>query len=58
MMREGNYGYRIQGIMRGIWHTEAFIAAFFIGIIFSFLISFLPTRKAMKKDIPSCIHDI
>ena len=58
LMREGNYGYRMIGIMRGIWHTEAFIAAFIIGIVFSFLISFLPTRKAMKKDIPSCIHDI
>ena len=57
MMREGNYGYRMLGIMKGIWHTEAFAAAFFIGIVFSFLISFLPTRKAMKKDIPSCIHD-
>ena len=58
LMREGNYGYRMIGIMRGIWHTEAFITAFIIGIVFSFLISFLPTRKAMKKDIPSCIHDI
>ncbi len=58
LMREGNYGYRMIGIMRGIWHGEAFIAAFVIGIAFSFLISFLPTRKAMKKDIPSCIHDI
>ena len=58
LMREGNYGYRMIGEMRGIWHTEAFITAFIIGIVFSFLISFLPTRKAMKKDIPSCIHDV
>ena len=57
LMREGNYGYRMIGIMRGIWHTEAFIAAFFIGIIFSFLMSIIPTRKAMKLDIPSCIRD-
>ena len=58
LMREGNYGYRIIGIMRGIWHTEAFVAAFIIGIIFSFLISFIPTRKAVKKDIPTCIHNL
>ncbi len=57
MMREGNYGYRMIGIMRGMWHAEAFITAFFAGILLSFLVSFIPTRRALKKDIPSCIRD-
>ncbi len=47
LMREGNFGYRMIGEMKGIWHIEAFITAFIIGICFflSDFIFFQPEKQ-------------
>ena len=57
MMREGNFGYRVIGVVRGVWSIHSFAAAFISGILLSFFVSFFPTAKAVKMSIPSCLRD-
>lgn len=48
LMREGNFGYRMIGEMKGIWHIEAFITAFIIGIVF-FLSDFISSNQKSNE---------
>jgi ABC-type lipoprotein release transport system permease subunit len=56
MLRDIDIGYRIQNILRGTWSFKSIIVAFISGIVLSMLVAFLPTRKALKMDIPSCLR--
>lgn len=56
MLRDMDIGYRIQSIMRGAWNIDTIIGAFFAGTIISTLVAFLPTGRALRMDIPSCLR--
>jgi len=56
MSRSMNIGYRIAGISQGAWHPEALFRAFFLGIVLSVAVAFLPTRHALKMSITDCLR--
>jgi ABC-type lipoprotein release transport system permease subunit len=56
MMRDMDIGYRIQGIMRGSWNVPAIIMAFVAGFVLSMIAAYIPTRRALKMDIPACLR--
>lgn len=56
MTRNMDIGYRITGIMRGAWHPQAFVRAFFFGTILSAAVAFFPTRRALKMTITGCLR--
>lgn len=56
MMRNMDMGYRITGIMRGVWEARTIAGAFFTGIILSVLVAMVPTRRALKKEITDCLR--
>lgn len=56
LMRDMDMGYRIQSIMRGAWSPSTLIVAFFFGTILSMLVAYIPTRRALKMTIPSCLR--
>ncbi len=56
MMRDMDMGYRITGIMRGVWQFRTITGAFLTGIILSVLVALVPTRRALKKEITDCLH--
>ena len=57
MVRDMDIGYRISGVFRGAWNPQAFIIAFFFGIILSVGVSILPVRKVLKKSVSQCIRN-
>jgi ABC-type lipoprotein release transport system permease subunit len=56
LMRDYDMGYRITGIMRGMWNPGTIITAFFTGIGLSVIIAFIPTRKALKQEITDALR--
>ncbi len=56
LMREMDIGYRIQSIFRGAWNPGTIAVAFFAGILISTVVAYLPTNRALKMDIPSCLR--
>ncbi len=56
LMRDMDMGYRIQSILRGTWNIRAIAIAFFAGFLLSMLVAWIPTRRALKMDIPSCLR--
>jgi ABC-type lipoprotein release transport system permease subunit len=56
LMRDMDMGYRIQSIMRGAWSPSTLVTAFFFGTFLSMLVAYIPTRRALKMDIPSCLR--
>ncbi len=56
MMRDLDMGYRITGIMRGVWDYSTFVSAFLTGIILSVLIALIPTRKALKMSVTDALR--
>ncbi len=57
MIKNMDMGYRITGIFRGAWNIAAIIISFFLGTILSVLVSILPVRKLLKKEIVTCIRN-
>ncbi len=55
-MRDLDMGYRIAGIMRGVWSYTTFLQAFLFGIILSTLIALIPTRKALKMRVTDTLR--
>ncbi|MDC7226362.1 MAG: ABC transporter permease [Spirochaetales bacterium] len=55
-MRDMDIGFRIQSVMRGIWNIDTIAGAFFAGTLISTLVAFIPTGRALKMDIPSCLR--
>ncbi len=56
LIRDIDIGYRLQDIFRGVWNPETIIAAFFAGIFISTIVAYLPTNRALRMDIPSCLR--
>jgi ABC-type lipoprotein release transport system permease subunit len=56
LMRDYSLGYRVTGIMRGVWNVGTIVNAFFTGIILSVLIALIPTRKALKQEVTDALR--
>lgn len=56
LLRDMDIGFRIQNVMRGAWSIPTLIKAFLSGIGLSMIVAFLPIRRALKLDIPTCLH--
>ncbi|WP_332447687.1 ABC transporter permease [Sphaerochaeta sp.] len=56
MLRDMDMGYRISSVFKGAWSVKATVTAFFSGIILSMLVAYLPIKRALKLDIPTCLH--
>jgi ABC-type lipoprotein release transport system permease subunit len=56
MTRDMDIGYRVAGVFRGAWNPTAFVRAFFLGIILSIAVAFIPTRRALKMTITDCLR--
>ena len=56
MFRDMDIGFRIASIMRGAWSASTMLKAFFAGIGLSMVVAFVPVRRALKLDIPTCLH--
>lgn len=56
LMRMNDFGYRVQGIFRGAWSIRSFVVTFLAGIILSMTVAWVPTRRAVRQDIPSCLR--
>ena len=56
LMRDADMGYRITGIMRGLWSVPTILTAFFTGVFLSVLMAFIPTRKALKLQITDALR--
>lgn len=56
MLRDMDIGFRIQNVMRGAWSIPTLIKAFLSGIGLSMIVAFLPIRRSLKLDIPTCLH--
>ena len=56
MMRDMDIGYRIQSIMRGAWDLRTYLTALVSGVFLSMIVAYIPTRRALKMDIPACLH--
>ncbi len=55
-MRDMDMGYRIQSSITGVWSLGTIVTAFFFGTILSMAVAYIPTRRALKMDIPSCLR--
>ncbi|MGE0074311.1 MAG: ABC transporter permease [Sphaerochaetaceae bacterium] len=55
-MREMDMAYRVQSMFRGAWSLRSILTTFFSGIFLSMLVAWIPTRRAIKMDIPSCLR--
>ncbi|MEW5816371.1 MAG: FtsX-like permease family protein [Spirochaetota bacterium] len=55
-MRQMNVGYRVAGIIRGVWNPGTIITALILGIILSMLIAFIPARKATSMEITDALR--
>ncbi len=56
MFRDLDMGYRISSIMRGAWSLKPIILSLFSGVFLSMMVAYIPTRRALKMDIPSALH--
>jgi ABC-type lipoprotein release transport system permease subunit len=56
LLRDVDIGYRIAGIMRGMWRPETIVIAFFVAVIIAVLVAMIPTRRALKMQITDCLH--
>ncbi|HKM07504.1 MAG TPA: FtsX-like permease family protein, partial [Sphaerochaeta sp.] len=56
LLRDMDFGYRIQSIIRGTWSIKSFVITFVTGISLSMLVSIIPIRRALKMDIPACLR--
>ncbi len=54
--RDMDIGYRVATVMKGVWSVKTLIMSLVSGVVLSMLVAYLPTRKALKMDIPSCLH--
>jgi ABC-type antimicrobial peptide transport system permease subunit len=56
MFRDMDIGFRISSVMRGAWNFTTILKAFTAGILLSMLVAVLPIKRALKLDIPTCLH--
>jgi len=56
MMRDMDIGYRIQSIVRGTWNLKSFLVTLASGVGLSMIVAWIPIRRSLKMDIPSCLR--
>lgn len=56
MMRDMDIGYRVQSILRGTWNLRSFLVALASGVGLSVIVAWLPIRRSLKMDIPTCLR--
>ena len=56
ILRDMDIGYRITSIMRGMWSIKTILTSLFSGLLLSMVVAYIPTRRALKMDIPSALH--
>ncbi len=56
LLRDMDFGYRVQSIIRGTWSLRSFIITFVSGVGLAMLVSLFPIRRALKMDIPTCLR--
>lgn len=56
VLRDMDIGYRITSVMRGVWSVKTILTTLFSGLFLSMIVAYLPTRRALKMDIPSALH--
>lgn len=56
LMRDMDIGYRIQSIVRGTWNLRSFVVTLASGVGLSMIVAWLPIRRSLKMDIPSCLR--
>jgi len=55
-MRDMDMMYRIQSIFRGAWNFETMAVSLLAGTLISTFVAFIPTRRALKMEIPDCLR--
>jgi len=56
LLRESNFGYRIQGQMYGVWDFPSMMSAFVLGIALTVLVALFSTYRILRLDIPSSLR--
>ena len=56
VMRDMDIGYRVQSIIRGTWNLRSFLVTLASGVGLSVIVAWLPIRRSLKMDIPSCLR--
>ncbi|MFO7848750.1 MAG: FtsX-like permease family protein [Spirochaetia bacterium] len=56
LMRDADMGYRVTGVMRGLWSSATILTAFLTGVVLSVVMAFIPTRKALKLQITDALR--
>ncbi len=54
--RDMDIGYRVATVMKGVWSVKTLVVSLVSGVVLSMIVAYLPTNKALKMDIPSCLH--
>jgi ABC-type lipoprotein release transport system permease subunit len=57
MTEDVDFGYRLIGVMYGAWNPQTMVLAFFVGILMSAVVAYLPTRRALNLGITECLRD-
>lgn len=56
LLREANFGYRIQGQLYGVWDIKTIISAFLLGVVLSVFVASLSTHRILRLDIPASMR--
>ncbi|MGE4584495.1 MAG: ABC transporter permease [Sphaerochaeta sp.] len=56
LMRSMDMGYRVSGIMKGVWSFKSYLLTLLTGMFLPMLIAYFPTRRALRLNIPDCLH--
>jgi len=56
LLRDSNFGYRIQGQMYGVWDFPSMLIAFALGIALAVLVAVFSTYRILRLDIPSSLR--
>lgn len=56
LLRESNFGYRIQGQMYGVWDVPTIVAAFFMGVGMAVFVASFSTHRVLRLDIPASLR--
>lgn len=56
LLRESNFGYRIQGQMYGAWEIPTMIAAFLMGVGMAVLVAAFSTHRILRLNIPASLR--
>ncbi len=56
MMREMDAGYRMTGVLKGMWNPKAMLGAALLPVFGCALVAWFPARRAVRMRIPECFR--